>query len=228
MARRPRLQITFSAIMNRGVILVSHQEEDNENLSENLQEIKEKLKNVEETSYEQMHTYNIPSCCPIHILLDKGIVFLCITKHSESEYLPFAFLRHVRDKFSEQPSLISRSYRAGEDEFDRDFRPVLVQILDDFNSGRADKLSQVEEQVEDVKQIMRDNVERIIDRGERLDDLLSKALGLESQGQEFRQQTHAVFVQARCRNLKMWLVIGVLFLIFLTVVVLFATGVIKS
>ncbi len=65
----------------------------------------------------------------VHVLIDKGIVFLCITKQTERQYLPFAFLLRVRDTFSEQPSLISRSYRAGEDEFDRDFKPVLVQIL---------------------------------------------------------------------------------------------------
>ena len=41
-------------------------------------------------------------------------------------------------------------------------------------------MSQIHNQVEDVKQIMLDNVEKVIERGERLDDLLTKTENLES------------------------------------------------
>jgi vesicle-associated membrane protein 7 len=41
-------------------------------------------------------------------------------------------------------------------------------------------MSQIHNQVEDVKRVMLDNVEKVIERGERLDDLLSKTENLES------------------------------------------------
>lgn len=41
-------------------------------------------------------------------------------------------------------------------------------------------MSKLRAQVEDVKQIMLDNVDKVIGRGERLDDLLSKTEDLES------------------------------------------------
>jgi len=41
-------------------------------------------------------------------------------------------------------------------------------------------VSQIHNQVEDVKRIMLDNVEKVMERGERLDDLLSKTENLES------------------------------------------------
>ena len=41
-------------------------------------------------------------------------------------------------------------------------------------------MSQIHNQVEDVKRIMLDNVEKVMERGERLDDLLSKTENLES------------------------------------------------
>jgi Synaptobrevin/VAMP-like protein len=41
-------------------------------------------------------------------------------------------------------------------------------------------VSQIHAQVEDVKRIMLDNVEKVIERGDRLDDLLSKTEDLES------------------------------------------------
>jgi vesicle-associated membrane protein 7 len=42
-------------------------------------------------------------------------------------------------------------------------------------------VSQIRNQVEDVKQIMLANVEKVIERGDRLDDLLTKTENLESQ-----------------------------------------------
>lgn len=228
---RARLRIVYSSILNRDITLVSYRDNVDEladlGLLEILEEVKASIKSSEESSFEQKFTYPFETV-QVHVLIDRGITYLCITELTNSHYLPFSFLNRVREQFSEQPSLISRSYRANEDEFDRDFRPVLVQIVDDFNSGRADKLSQVEEQIEDVKRIMLHNVEKVMDRGERLDDLLSKTEELESQGQDFRRQTRQVYVQARCRNLKLWLLIGVMFAVFATIVILFATGVIKS
>ncbi|XP_034246745.1 vesicle-associated membrane protein 721-like [Thrips palmi] len=226
-----RLRIVYCSILNRDITLVSYRHDVNElaelGIVEILEEVKASIRSLPESSYEQKFTYPFEKV-QVFVLIDQGITYLCITECTDSNYLPFSCLNRVREQFSEQPSLVSRSYRANEDEFDRDFCPVLVQIVDDFNSGRADKLSQVQEQIEDVKKIMLHNVERVIDRGERLDDLLSKAEELESQGQDFRRNTHQVYVQARCRNLKLWLLIGFMFAVFLTVVILFATGVIKS
>lgn len=241
MPRRPRLNILYCSISNNNVTLVSHQNEvagcsdSDEALEEVLAEVLETTKYYNEldnfggqSSQEQKLTLKVGSDWKAHFLIDRGIIFTCITKFTDSHYLPFAFLHDVREKFSEQPSLISRSYRAGEDEFDRDFRPVLVQIMDDFNSGRADKISQVDEQIEDIKEVMLQNVEKIMERADALADLLSKTEDLKSQGVDFRVAARQVFVQSRCRNLKLWLVILFLFSLFVTIVILFVTGVIKT
>ncbi|KAJ4438255.1 hypothetical protein ANN_14194 [Periplaneta americana] len=50
----------------------------------------------------------------------------------------------------------------------------------EYNIGRGDKVSKLRAQVEDVKQVMLENVEKVMERGERLDDLLSKTEDLES------------------------------------------------
>ncbi|KAJ1522032.1 hypothetical protein ONE63_002351 [Megalurothrips usitatus] len=227
MPRRPRLNILYCSISNNNVTLVSHQNEV-AGCSDSDEALEEVLAEVLETTKYYNELDNIGVSWKAHFLIDRGIIFTCITKFTDSHYLPFAFLHDVREKFSEQPSLISRSYRAGEDEFDRDFRPVLVQIMDDFNSGRADKISQVDEQIEDIKEVMLQNVEKIMERADALADLLSKTEDLKSQGVDFRVAARQVFVQSRCRNLKLWLVILFLFSLFVTIVILFVTGVIKT
>lgn len=46
-------------------------------------------------------------------------------------------------------------------------------------------MSAVEEQIEDVKQVMLNNVEKIISRGERLEDLRNKTEELEARVMDF-------------------------------------------
>jgi len=64
----------------------------------------------------------------VHVIIQEGLVYGCISLQDVPSYVSFLFLSRVRDRMAEQPSLISRSYRASEYEFDRDFGPVLAQI----------------------------------------------------------------------------------------------------
>lgn len=50
----------------------------------------------------------------------------------------------------------------------------------DFNVGQGDKISALQSHVNDVKQIMLENVQKVLERGECLDDLLSKTEDLEA------------------------------------------------
>ena len=53
---------------------------------------------------------------------------------------------------------------------------------DSFNSGRSgDQVEQLKSQVNDVKGIMQDNINKALDRGARLDDLVDQTENLESQ-----------------------------------------------
>lgn len=58
MPQKPRLKIIYSSILNRGITLVSHQE-DVLDISDILAEVRESIKNLEESSYEQKLTYPI-------------------------------------------------------------------------------------------------------------------------------------------------------------------------
>lgn len=55
-----------------------------------------------------------------------------------------------------------------------------VPSQNNCNSGRTgDQISQLHRQVEDVRGIMAQNIERVVERGDRLDSLLEKTQDLE-------------------------------------------------
>jgi hypothetical protein len=65
----------------------------------------------------------------VHVLIENGIAYTCVTYLTNKRYFPFVFLETVRKKFLEVPSLRTRAVTASENEFDRDFYPIISQVV---------------------------------------------------------------------------------------------------
>ncbi|XP_041957007.1 vesicle-associated membrane protein 8 [Alosa sapidissima] len=92
----------------------------------------------------------------------------------------------------------------------------------------VDKVTNLKNQVDGVKQIMTHNVDRILARGERLDELMDKSEGLEAGAQNFKQTSQKVARSYWWKNVKIVVVIIVIVLIIVLIIVLLATGVIPT
>ncbi|XP_076006915.1 vesicle-associated membrane protein 8 isoform X2 [Genypterus blacodes] len=84
----------------------------------------------------------------------------------------------------------------------------------------------LKDQVDGVKGIMTENVDRILARGERLDDLMEKSEDLQSGAQHFKQTTQKVARSYWWKNVKLVVIIVVVVLIIILIIILLATGVI--
>jgi hypothetical protein len=70
----------------------------------------------------------------VHVLIENGIVYTCVTYLTNKHYLPFLFLETVKEKFLEIPSLHRRAVTASENEFERDFCPVIASAMVSTNT----------------------------------------------------------------------------------------------
>ncbi|KAF7649072.1 hypothetical protein LDENG_00147900 [Lucifuga dentata] len=89
-----------------------------------------------------------------------------------------------------------------------------------------DKVQTLKDQVDGVKDIMTQNVDRILARGERLDDLMGKSEDLQAGAQHFKQTSQKVARSYWWKNVKLVVVIVVIILIIVLIIILLATGVI--
>lgn len=89
-----------------------------------------------------------------------------------------------------------------------------------------DKVQVLRDQVDGVKKVMTDNVDRILARGERLDDLMDKTHDLQDGAQHFKQTSQKVARSYWWKNVKLVVVIVVVVLVIVLIIVLLATGVI--
>ncbi|XP_053500760.1 vesicle-associated membrane protein 8 [Ictalurus furcatus] len=92
----------------------------------------------------------------------------------------------------------------------------------------SSKLNQVQDQVNDVKVILKDNINKVLERGERLDDIMGKTYDLQATADSFQRTSARVSRKYWWKNTKMMIIIGVIVFIIVLLIILLATGVIPT
>ncbi|XP_054660600.1 vesicle-associated membrane protein 8 [Grus americana] len=92
-------------------------------------------------------------------------------------------------------------------------------------SGRVRALQQ---EVEGVKTIMTQNVERILARGENLEQLHSKSQDLEATSEHFKTTSQKMARRYWWKNVKLLVILGLVGAIILILIILLATGTIPT
>ncbi|KAK5600184.1 hypothetical protein CRENBAI_005805 [Crenichthys baileyi] len=93
-------------------------------------------------------------------------------------------------------------------------------------TGSSGAFDQVQSQVNEVKVILKDNINKVLERGDRLDDLIGKTDDLQASADSFQRTSTRVARKYWWKNIKMMIIIGVIVLIILILIILAATKVI--
>lgn len=94
------------------------------------------------------------------------------------------------------------------------------------STGSSSNLDHVQGQVNEVKVILKDNINKVLERGDRLDDLIGKTDDLQASADSFQRTSNRVARKYWWKNIKMMIIIGVVVLIIVILIILAATGVI--
>jgi len=97
--------------------------------------------------------------------------------------------------------------------YDKTFKPILREQMEYYNSpdNRSntgnDKIAKIKSQIEDIKEQMIDNIDNVLDRGERLELLVSRTQDLQEESVKFRTATRNVRNQSWWSRMKLMIVI---------------------
>lgn len=179
-----------------------------------------------------------------NFLIDNAFVFLVVADESTGRSVPFVFLERVKDDFRQR-------YGGGfkeegphplvdddedddlfEDRFsiaynlDREFGPRLKEHMQYCmeHPEEMSKLSKLKAQISEVKGIMMDNIEKVLDRGERIELLVDKTENLQFQADSFQRQGRQLRRKMWLQNLQMKLMISGAVLIVIVILWLIACG----
>ncbi|GAB2276896.1 hypothetical protein Dimus_011607 [Dionaea muscipula] len=183
------------------------------------------------------HTFNF--------LVDNGFVFLVVADEASGRSLPFVFLERVKEDFKQRyaasikvddPHPLADEDDSDDDLFedrfsiaynlDREFGPRLKEHMQYCmnHPEEMSKLAKVKAQIAEVKGVMIDNIEKVLDRGEKIELLVDKTENLQFQADSFQRQGRLLRRKMWFQNLQMKLIAGGSIFVFILIVWLIACG----
>ncbi|TGZ80049.1 synaptobrevin-domain-containing protein [Ascodesmis nigricans] len=149
--------------------------------------------------------------------LIRGLTFLVISPSTVARKLPFGYLLEIQRLFSARYAQTTIAdappYGCAE------FNATLKATMNQFSQGgeNEDVMATAQREIESVRGIMTENIERVLERGERIDTLVDKTAGLQTSAGEFRMRSRGLRRRMWWKNTKLMimLVFVVIFLLYL-------------
>lgn len=162
-----------------------------------------------------------------HVIVDDGLVYLCMADEDFGKRQPYAFLEEIKRRFVNS-SLKQRAISAHAYEFRRDFGQVLVSqmsLYSDPGYDESDQISKVRREVNEVKDVMTENIEKVLERGEKIDVLVGKAEELDQSSQVFHRHSKRLRREMWWKNKKMCLILVFVIAVIIAAIVFAVLGV---
>jgi len=153
-----------------------------------------------------------------------GITFMCMTEKDLGTRIPFAFLENVREDFASKCG--DRAKTSVAFGLTDEFGPTLQQLMTYYSEDpNVERLARVQRQAEEVKQIMVENIERVLDRGEKLDLLVDRTDQLSRTSADFRKKATTLRRETCMQKYKLYLIVTLVTLFLLLILILSICGI---
>ncbi|KAJ7312872.1 VAMP/synaptobrevin-like protein [Mycena albidolilacea] len=150
-----------------------------------------------------------------HYISEGGLTYLVMADDSAGRRMPFAFLADLQRKFAGAPSSSASSDTPAHG-LQGSFGPVIAALMHTYNTAPPeDELARAQTELNQVKNIMVQNVEQILSRGERIELLVDKTDVMAGQATAFRRGARNVRRQMWWRNTKIMALCVLVGLVFL-------------
>lgn len=135
-------------------------------------------------------------------LVEGGLTFICMTDQDMKLRVPYAFLYDIANRFKTtyKGTIQTASALQMNDTFSR----ILRDRLDFFSNDRnADKITRVKGEIEDAKTIMVKNIDKVLERGERIEMLVQKTEDMNVQSHTFKKKSTQLKKKMFWQNCKL-------------------------
>lgn len=202
------------AMVARGSVVLAEYSSTPSNANMVARQILEKLPNAADrrASYSQDRFI-------FHVAKTDGLTFLCMASDTLGRRIPYAFLEDMHSRFMKAYGPTSRTALAYA--MNEEFSRVLSQQMEYFSyDPDADTLNRMKGEINQVRHVMIENIDKVLDRGERLELLVDKTSDIQSRAFRLRKQARQFRSSMWWRNFK--LVSGLIFLVLIVLYIVLA------
>ncbi|KAE8700750.1 VAMP722 protein [Hibiscus syriacus] len=202
------------AFVSRGEVILAEYTEFSGNFNTIAFQCLQKL-----PSSDNKFTYN----CDGHTfnyLVDNGYTYCVVADESAGRQVTIAFLERVKDDFVSKYAS-GKATTALANSLNKEFGPKLKEHMQYCveHPEEISKLAKVKAQVSEVKGVMMENIEKVLDRGEKIELLVDKTENLHQQAQDFRNTGTKIQRKMWLQNMKIKLIVlGILLALILIIV----------
>ncbi|XP_046437641.1 vesicle-associated membrane protein 7-like [Daphnia pulex] len=158
-----------------------------------------------------------------HYILQDRIIYLCISDDEFERSRAFLFLNEVKKKFVN--TFGAHAYSALPYAMNTEFSKILAGLMKHFSESRdIDTVSQVQGELDDLKDVMVKNIDSLAARGERLELLVNKTESLSASAVTFRKSSRNLANSLFWKNIKITAITAAVILVIVYFVVSIACG----
>ncbi|XP_018514131.2 putative vesicle-associated membrane protein 726 isoform X2 [Brassica rapa] len=175
------------------------------------------------------HTFNYlveNGFSEFHFLIPTHFSYCVVAVEAVGRQIPMAFLERVKEDFSKRYGG-GKATTAKPNSLNKEFGSKLKEHMQYCvdHPEEINKLAKVKAQVSEVKGVMMENIEKVLDRGEKIELLVDKTEDLRSHAQDFRTQGTKIRRKMWWENMKIKLIVaGIIIALILIIIISVCPG----
>ncbi|KAK5165077.1 uncharacterized protein LTR77_009174 [Saxophila tyrrhenica] len=151
-----------------------------------------------------------------------GLTYLVVAKGDFSRRISFGYLVEIKKRFLKEYDAERTNFSSLPAYGAAAFNSQLKQLMMEYGTtkaGQNDAFANVQSEIDNVRGIMTENIERVLERGERIDLLVDKTDRLGGSARDFRVRSRGLRRRMWWKNMKLMILLAVVvvFLVYLLV-----------
>lgn len=154
-----------------------------------------------------------------HYITSSGLTFVCLADRGMGQTAPLRFLDEVCGRFEASDAMLAASRTAVALQMNPEFQPVIRGLMEKYNEASDSSMERIRAHTAEITENMIDNIDKIMQRQEKIELLVEKTETLNRTAIQFRRQAVDVRRTLWWRDVraKVVMVSIVLLLIFLLI-----------
>ncbi|CAA2959833.1 vesicle-associated membrane 726 [Olea europaea subsp. europaea] len=163
------------------------------------------------------HTFNF--------LAENGFTYCVVAVESAGRQIPIGFLERVKDDFNKRYG-VGKAATASANSLNKEFGPKLKEQMQYCidHPEEISNLAKVNAQVSEVKGVMIENIEKVLERGEKIEILVDKTENLRSEAEFYRTRGTQLRRKMWLQNMKIKLIVLAIIIAVIFIIILSACG----
>lgn len=157
-----------------------------------------------------------------HYINEDSYTYLCVTDAAYNKSLAFSFLEEIQERFLDIP--FEKRDKSFAHSLNSLFGSTLKEQMTCYNSQDKDKLYVLKQKVTAATDIMVENVDKILERGEKVELLVTKTQAMSKQSTSLKKMATQVKRRAYWKNMRIKIIIALVLLLIIFFITTFACG----